>query len=109
MTVSGLGHLVIWNNSNVTSITIPGGITNIASATTYQCSALTNVVLGYGISSIVGGMFFGLVTDGTVRNSRIYSSLCCWAYNLTNSDSARAIFELNGSENKKPSTSEIYS
>ena len=56
-TVTGLGSNVMVFNTNVTSVTIPGSITNIAGNTFYMCQGLTNAVLGNGIQNIPEMMF----------------------------------------------------
>ncbi len=71
MTVSGLGEDVLFLNSPVTSVTIPGTITNFAQFTFEQCANLTNAVLGEGITSIPPFMFPSCrsLTSVTIPNS----------------------------------------
>ena len=57
MNVSGVGAYDMWFNTNITSLLIPGTITNFGDGAFYGCVEATNVVLGYGITSIGINMF----------------------------------------------------
>jgi PKD repeat protein len=57
--VTSLGNGVqsVFYNTGVTSVTIPGTLTNIAYEAFYQCSSLTNVTISNGVTTIGGYAF----------------------------------------------------
>jgi hypothetical protein len=80
MTVSGLGSYVLLFNTNVTSITIPGDITNIAMLAIYMSQGITNATLGYGITSIPTNMFVSCGNLASVTIPESVTSIGRWAF-----------------------------
>jgi hypothetical protein len=57
-TVSGLGFQAFAHNTNITSVTIPGSISNIGEAAFSFCEALTNAVFESGTTVVPNVIFF---------------------------------------------------
>ena len=57
--VTYIGHLAFYDCSELTSITIPVGVTSIEDAAFAGCSGLTSITIPVGVTSIGGGAFAG--------------------------------------------------
>jgi hypothetical protein len=57
LTVSGIGTQVLFTNTTVTSLTIPGSVTNFANNAFWAALGISTVTLGNGISSVGSNMF----------------------------------------------------
>jgi PKD repeat protein len=86
--VTGIENGAFDNCQNVTSVTIPGSISQIAPWAFIDCTSLTNVTIANGVTSI-GGFAFGNCTNltsviipGTVTSIGEYAFYAC--LNLTN-------------------------
>lgn len=57
--VVSIGNQAFYNCNNLTSVTIPEGVTNIADQAFYNCSSLTNVMFPSTLKSIGASAFIG--------------------------------------------------
>lgn len=82
--VTSIGNGAFWNNSSLTSVTIPNGVTNIGEGAFMNCSSLASVVLPASVTCIGNNAFYpcpsltnvtlarGLVkVDGGWRNKEV--------------------------------------
>ena len=69
--MTSIGDGAFWNCSNLTSITIPNGVTSIGDHTFYQCWNLTSITIPNSVTSIGDGAFSGCfnLTSITIPNS----------------------------------------
>ncbi len=59
LTVTGIGDNAFEDNTNLTSVTIPGNVTSIGQEAFSTCINLANVTMSNGVTSIGYGAFFG--------------------------------------------------
>ena len=55
--VTAIGYSAFWNNSDLTSVTIPEGVTEIAYYAFAGCTSLTNVTIPEGVT-VIGELAF---------------------------------------------------
>lgn len=56
-TVTAIGDLSFYENSNLTAVTIPGSVTTIGSSAFYMCGKLDKITLSEGLVTISAGAF----------------------------------------------------
>ena len=98
VTSLGNGSQSVFENTGVTSVTIPGNVTNIAAEAFYQCSSLTNVTISNGVTTIGQygfGFCYGLASitiPNSVTNIGTYAFYDCTGLtNVTISNPAASV------------------
>ncbi|HXR04663.1 MAG TPA: leucine-rich repeat domain-containing protein, partial [Verrucomicrobiae bacterium] len=69
--ITGIGSNVLYNCTNLTSVTIPDSVTNLGDSALAGCTALTNITIPNSVTSIGNSAFAGCtaLTSITIPNS----------------------------------------
>src|SRR5665213_2177305 len=83
--VTSIDYRAFWENSSLTSVTIPNSVTSIGESVFYSCSSLTNVTIPDSVINIGYAAFCGCTSLTNVRIGYSVTSIADGAFSICSS------------------------